>query len=118
MHWGELDVWKESHRLTLDIYKLTSDFPKGERFGIVDQIRRASSSVPSNIVEGQSRNSTKDYLRFLYNSRGSLEETRYFLLLSRDLKYLALGDYKSLEQKSEKVSKILNGLIKALRRRA
>jgi four helix bundle protein len=85
VHWSELEVWKQAHALTLEIYKVTSSFPKSEMYGVVDQLRRASSSVAANIVEGQSRNTTKDYVNFLYNSRGSLEETRYFLLLSRDL---------------------------------
>jgi four helix bundle protein len=95
MHWKELEVWKKAHNLVLEIYKLTAEFPKSEAYALVDQIRRAAYSVPANIVEGQSRNTTKEYLSFLYNARGSIEETRHFLLLSRDLKYiLKSGDKK------------------------
>ena len=116
MHWKELDVWKESHELVLQIYKITSSFPNEEKYGIISQLRRCSSSMPANIVEGQSRNSTKEYLQFLYNARGSLEETRYFILLSKDLKYISEKELKELEPKFIKVSKMLNGLIKALKR--
>lgn len=116
MHWKELEVWKVAHQLVLDIYKVTSDFPKSESFHISDQLRRAASSVPANIVEGQSRKTTKDYIHFLYNSRGSIEEVRYFLLLSKDLGYLKQDSYETLEQQYEKASRLLNGLIKALRK--
>ena len=116
MHWKELEVWKESHELVLDIYKITSSFPNEEKYGIISQLRRSSSSIPANIVEGQSRNSTKEYLQFLYNSRGSLEETRYFILLSKDLGYISEKELKELEQKFIRISKMLNGLIKSLKR--
>ena len=66
--------------------------------------------MAANIVEGQSRNSTKEYIQFLYNARGSLEETRYFLLLAKDLNYLINTDYESLETEYEQVSRMLNGL--------
>ena len=91
MHWKDLDVWKKAHSLVLGIYKLTAKFPKAEAFSLVDQLRRSSYSVPANIVEGQSRNTTKEYLSFLYNARGSVEEVRYFLLLSKDLEYIGKG---------------------------
>jgi len=116
MQWKDLEVWKKAHSLVLEMYKMTSKFPQHERYGLVDQLRRAAYSVPANIVEGQSRNSTKEYLQFLYNARGSLEETRYFLLLARDLKYIEVENYKSFESNCENISKMLNGLIKSLRK--
>jgi len=103
-------------KLVLLVYKTTSSFPTEEKYGIISQLRRCSSSIPANIVEGQSRNSTKEYLQFLYNSRGSLEETRYFVLLSKDLGYISEKELKELEQKFIKISKMLNGLIKSLKR--
>jgi len=115
MHWNELEVWKNAHKLVLQVYKKTNDFPKNEMFGVISQLRRASSSVPANIVEGQSRNTTKEYLSFLFNARGSLEETRYFLLLSRDLEYLSIDDFARMECSCEKISKMLNALIKKLK---
>lgn len=115
MRWKDLDVWRRSHSLVLEIYKLTVQFPRDEKYGIIDQLRRAAYSVPANIVEGQSRNTTKEYLSFLYNARGSVEEVRYFLLLSADLGYINNDIHQKFELKYEIVSKMLNGLIKSLK---
>lgn len=116
MQWRDLDVWKKSHELVLCIYSITSSFPNTEKYGIIRQLRRSSSSVPANIVEGQSRNTTKEYLLFLYNARGSLEETRYFMLLSKDLKFLSYEIYLGFEKNCEEISKMLNGLIRSLKK--
>ena len=83
-----MKVWQKAHEIVLEIYRISTKFPKGETYGLVDQLKRAAYSVPANLVEGQNRNSTKEYLNFLYISRGSLEELRYFLLLSKDLSFL------------------------------
>ena len=115
MQWKDLEVWKKAHKLVLEIYRTTSKFPSNEIFGITNQLRRAASSVPANIVEGQSRNTTKEYLQFLYNARGSLEETRYFLLLAKDLQYIDMEEHNRFELNCETVSKMLNGLIKSLK---
>lgn len=115
MHWKDLDVWKKAHALVLEMYKITQKFPKEEKYGVVDQLRRAAYSVPANIVEGQSRNTTKEYLSFLYNARGSVEEVRYFLLLSMDLCYINNDIHQKFESEYEVVSKMLNGLIKSLK---
>ena len=71
-------VWKKSHEFTLQIYLITKKYPKDELFGIVSQMRRASSSVPANIVEGNARRSSKEFAQFLVQARGSLSETQYF----------------------------------------
>jgi four helix bundle protein len=115
MHWRDLEVWKKAHNLVIKIYKLTAEFPKTETYNLIDQLRRASYSVTANIVEGQSRNTTKEYLYFLYNARGSVEEVRYFLLLSKDLGYIDNDIYQKYEAEYEIVSKMLNGLIKSLK---
>ena len=117
MHWSELDVWKKAHELTLEIYKQTAKFPSEERYGLTSQLRRASSSIPANIVEGSSRNYTKEYMQFLFQARGSLEEVRYFLLLSKDLNYLKQEEHQQLEKSCEDVSKMLNGLLTSLKRK-
>lgn len=83
-------------------------------FGVVSQMRRSAVSIPANIVEGQSRNTTKEYLSFLYNARGSLEETRYHLLLSKDLGYIRDEEYERLETLCTGISKMLNKLINSL----
>ena len=115
--WKELEVWRKAHGLVLEIYRLTARFPSAERFRLTDQLCRAASSVPANIVEGQARQTTKEYIHFLYNARGSLEETRYHLLLAKDLELLDSDIYASLEKEYETVSKMLNGLIQSLRRK-
>ena len=115
MHWKELTVWQRSHQLALEVYKATSSFPKEELYALVSQLRRSATSVPANIVEGQSRNTTKEYVQFLYNARGSMEETRYYLLLSRDLDYLSPSGCEDLEAGYEEVSKMLNRLISTMK---
>ena len=66
--WKELEVWQKAHSLVLEIYKLTAKFPNAERFRLTDQLCRAASSIPANIVEGQARQTTKEYVHFLYNA--------------------------------------------------
>lgn len=113
----DIIVWQKSHLLTLKIYKLTSKFPSSEMFGITSQIRRSSSSVGANIVEGFYRNTTKELLSFLYNSRGSLGETLYHLRLSKDLRYITENEYGELKGEIETILKQLNAWIKSLKLR-
>jgi four helix bundle protein len=84
----DLKVWQRSHVLVLEIYRLTADFPVDERFGLVSQLRRAAMSVPTNIAEGSKRKGAQEYARFLNIAEGSLSETEYLLVVSRDLGYL------------------------------
>lgn len=112
--WKDLEVWQESHLLVIRLYKLISNFPSSERYALCGQIKRAAYSIPSNIVEGHSKNSKKEFQRFLYISRGSLEELRYFLLLAKDLNYIDNKNYELCEDKLTQISKMLNGLIKSL----
>jgi four helix bundle protein len=106
---------KKSHSFVLKIYEITKNFPKEELYGLTSQIRRAAVSIPSNIVEGKSRNSKKDYLRFLLISRGSLEEVKYQLLLSKDLNYIKDKDYIKLYDLTNEVGKLINGLINSIK---
>ena len=76
----DLRVYQMSVILSADIYKLTENFPESERWGIIDQLRRASASIGANIAEGFGRYHQKDFAKFLYNARGSLNETRHFLM--------------------------------------
>ena len=98
----------------MNIYKITKSFPKEELYGLTSQIRRAAVSIPSNIVEGKARGSQKEYKRFLLISRGSLEEVKYQLLLSRDLNYIDLKTYDEIFDIADEVGKLLNGLIKKI----
>ena len=98
----------------MNIYKITKSFPKEELYGLTSQIRRAAVSIPSNIVEGKARGSQKEYKRFLLISRGSLEEVKYQLLLSRDLKYIDSKTYDKIFDIADEVGKLLNGLMKKI----
>jgi four helix bundle protein len=109
--WKDLLVWQKSHLLVLEIYNLTDTFPDKERFGLIQQIRRSSVSIAANIVEGKSRKTDKEFSSFLHNSRGSLEETRYHLLLARDLNYINIDRYNEIENLATEVSFLLNKLI-------
>jgi len=113
----DLTVWQEAHKLTLEVYKLTVKFPVAEKYGIVSQLRRSSSAVPANIAEGFGRATTRELLRCLQIARGELEETRYFLILSRDLGYVTLQDYESGGQHCTSVGRLINALGSSLKRR-
>jgi four helix bundle protein len=113
-HWKDLIVWQKAHQLVIDIYSITSSFPESERYNLTSQIRRAATSIPSNIVEGHERGTQKDFQRFLYISRGSLEEVRYLILLGKDLMLINNSVYLEIEEKCSEVSIMLNKLIKSL----
>ena len=100
--------------LTVAIYQQTKTFPKEEIYALTSQLRRAAYSVPANIVEGSSRESKRDYLHFLYISRGSLSETQYFIHLSRRLGYLSDTDAEQLMNQTRQTFACLHGLIKAV----
>jgi four helix bundle protein len=112
--WKDLLVWQKSHLLVLEVYMLTSHFPDSEKFGLIQQVRRSATSVPANIVEGKSKKTDKEFLAYLFNSRGSLEETRYHLLLAKDLCYLDNNKYQFIEALSAEVSFLLNSLINSI----
>ena len=76
-HFSELRVWKTAHALVLEVYRLTADFPAGEKFGVTSQLRRAAISVPANIAEGSKRRIGADYARFLNVAEGSAAEVEY-----------------------------------------
>lgn len=104
----EIIAWKKAHELTLSIYKITNDFPKDETFNLISQIRRCAVSVPSNIAEGFARKSLNDSKRFYLIAEASLEEMKYQILLSRDLKYITEIVYNETVEKLDEVGKLLN----------
>ena len=112
----DMDVFKLSHSLTIEIYKLTERFPPEEKFGLSSQMRRSAYSIPVNLVEGASRLGTKEYRQFVGVARGSSAEIGYQLLLSRDLGYLSEQDYTSIRERYDRVAKMLTGLIRTLKR--
>ena len=110
----ELEVWRKAHELTLLIYRLTKTFPPEERFGLISQLRRASSSVAANIAEGYGRRTTKELLRSLRIANGEAEETRYFSLLSKDLSYMNQQEFDTVNQLCRSVSQLLSALGRSL----
>ncbi len=86
-HFEDLEVWQKAHEFVLELYRMTATFPKAETYGLVAQVRRAAVSTPANIAEGFKKRGRPDKVRFLNIAQGSLEECRYYLILSRDLGY-------------------------------
>ncbi|MEO0083549.1 MAG: four helix bundle protein [candidate division WOR-3 bacterium] len=109
----DLSVWQKAHQLVLEIYKITRNFPNEERFCLVPQMRRAVVSVPANIAEGFKKQGKRDKVNFYNIAQGSLEELRYYLILSKDLGYI--NDTKKINSDIEEISKMLVGLIKSIK---
>lgn len=112
----KLKTWQKAHQLMLDVHKkLIPLLPKEEKFGLADQLRRSSKSVPANIAEGSGRYYFMDNVRFCYNARGSLDETLSHLIASRDLGYCLLPLYEDIRGQIEEIRRLLNGYISWLK---
>ena len=114
----DLIVWQKAHALTLKIYSTTKNYPKEEIYGLTSQVRRAAVSVAANIVEGYRKKGSADKMRFMNISEGSIDEVKYFIILSKDLGYINDSSYQQLFELSEEVSKLLNAYINAIKRNA
>lgn len=112
----DLKVWQVSHKLVLLVYKATDTFPSSEQFALSSQLRRAASSVTSNIAEGYGRTSEKDKEHFYIMASGSLYEVKNQLILARDLGYVAPDFFAELAEQANTSHKLLNGLIRAHRK--
>ena len=110
----DLFAWQKAMDLVVAVYRGTAGFPRDERFGLTNQLRRASVSVPSNIAEGQGRGPTQDFVRFLSIARGSLQEVDTQLILSTRLGFLAEDHYGQLSDLITETAKLLNGLIRSI----
>jgi four helix bundle protein len=110
----ELDVFKLSHALVIEIFEITKSFPVEERFGLVSQMRRAAYSIPMNLMEGAHRLGSKEYKQFVSIARGSAGEVKYQLFLAKDLKYISEERYSVLVANYERVSQMLTKLAKSL----
>src|SRR3989339_447724 len=108
----DLIVWQKAHEFVLEIYGITKNFPQSEIYGLTSQFRRAAVSIAANIAEGFKKTGKADKLRYYNISQGSLEEVRYYLILSRDLGY---GNSEKLFSLLEEVSKLLSSYCKALK---
>jgi len=115
-HYSKLEVWRRSHELVLALYRCTDSFPFTERYGLTTQLRRAASSVPTNIAEGSKRATPSDYAHFLNIAEGSLSETQYLLLLSRDLGYIPQDVARSRLAEVSELLRMLHALRKTVQR--
>lgn len=104
----ELEIWKRSRLYCSKIYSITSSFPEIEKFGLTNQLRRASVSIPSNIAEGSSRKYNKDFSRFLEITLGSAYEIETQLLIASDLKFISKNESSSLSIELEEIIKMIS----------
>ncbi len=111
----DLKVWKLAHQTVLEIYKLSGSFPKSEEYRITSQLLRAVVSIPTNIAEGMGRYSKKEFIQFLIIARGSVEECKYLLILTKDLEYITENKLKSLLESLNSTGKMINALINSLK---
>lgn len=114
-NYKDLLVWTKAHQLTLEIYKTVATYPKEETYNLVSQLKRASSSIATNIAEGTGRFSQKDLAHFLQMALGSCHEVEYLLLLSRDLNFINKELYPTLEKEINEIKAMLISLIKKVR---
>ena len=108
----QLKVWEKAHALTLAIYHSTAAFPREEMYGITSQMRRCSASVAANIAEGCGRTGNGEFYRFLNIAAGSAVELEYFLLLARDLDFIPVKSYGTLQEDVLEVQRMLASLLR------
>ena len=107
----DLRVWQKAHQLVLAVYRYSESFPEREKYGLAHQLRRAAVSIPANIAEGFGKRSAAEKARFLNMAEGSVEECRYYLILSQDLGF---GQNESLTSTLEETSKLLNAYVRTI----
>ena len=112
----DLETWQTAMDLVAEVYRVTKLFPKDEIYGLTNQLRRAAVSVPSNIAEGQGRDSTKEFLHYLSMAHGSLCEVETQLLIAQRLGYLNQEDAERSASLAASVGRLINGLSRSLRR--
>ena len=110
----ELKVWQKAHRLTLDIYRATSTFPKDELYGLTSQVRRSCVSIPANLAEGCGRRGDAELARFVQIAMGSASEVEYHLLLAHDLGLLDSSGHGKLARQVTEVKRMLASFIQKL----
>jgi four helix bundle protein len=113
---NKLAVWRRAHSLTLDVYRQTENFPRGEMFGLTSQLRRASASIAANLAEGSGRTQV-EFGRFVQIALGSACEVEYHVLLARDLSYLSMDRFYYLTEEVRAVKRMLTALLKTVRAR-
>jgi len=113
----KIRAWELTHHLVVETYRITRKFPREELFGLTSQMRRAAVSAAANIVEGSQRQYVKEYVQFLYVSKGSLAELEYYIFLSNALGYITEEEMEKLDVLRREAAKTLQGLINWLEER-
>ncbi|GAA4369707.1 four helix bundle protein [Hymenobacter saemangeumensis] len=117
LDYRSLQIWRRSHQLTLVIYAQTQSFPREELFGLISQMRRAASSIPTNIAEGCGRGSDAELARFLTIAAGSASELDYQLLLAHDLGYIQPETWLQSQSELTEIRKMLTQFIQTVKKR-
>ena len=110
----DLLAWQKAHEFVLGVYKQTKNFPKEELYGLTSQFKRAAISIAANIAEGYKKKSKADKLRMMNIAQGSLEECRYYLILSKDLNFISIEEKIKIDEIINKTSFLLNNYCKAI----
>ncbi len=111
----EIFAWQRAHSFVISVYQVTKDYPQYERFSLCSQFQRAAVSIAANIAEGYRKDGIADKLRFLNTAQGSLEECRYYILLSYDLNYIDLETYNNMNVSLVETSKLLNAYYRGIK---
>ena len=109
-----VEAWQKAVALAVEIYRVCKMFPRDERFGLISQMQRAAVSVPSNIAEGRGRSTARDYRNFLFHARGSSHELETQIEIARLLGYVADDEASTLTEATNKVQRLINGIIRSL----
>jgi four helix bundle protein len=113
----DLEIWRLSHSLVLEIYRIVKSFPKSENYILTKQIIRSAQSIPANIAEGMGRYSKNELVQFLIIARGSVEETKYHLILARDLEYIDSNTFENMQSNYTLLGKKINSLISSIKKK-
>ena len=112
----KLDLWNAGMDLAVTVYQVTDSFPREERYGLINQVRRAVVSIPSNVAEGAGRQTKKEFISYLHMAQGSLSELDTHLELAKRLGYLAQDNWVIIDRRMERIDKMLSGLIRHQKR--
>jgi four helix bundle protein len=110
----DLRVWREAMKFSVEVYKVTSAFPRHELYGLSQQLRRAAVSVPSNIAEGKGHRSDREFGHFLLHARGSLLEVQTQVMIAQELQYLEIEEAQRLLASADTIGRSLNSLINSI----
>ena len=113
-----LEAWRRCHELVLELYRATAHWPIHERYGLVSKIRRAATSIPTNLAEGAAKRGVREFRRYIDIALGSLSELTYLLRLAHDLGYLTAADYARIEEIRNHAGRVTWRLYQAISRKA